>query len=211
MRGYFLIFWEMFINQKIQLNQAMVFTFNGQFQAAREVLDPKFMSLYIPVYLFAIWDSYRTAVDLNKLSKLVYRENYPFKEFSLGPLEINYTVKRKPWLAVFWSMCIPSLGQLYLNYVLLALLIMILAVVLVWKSSIVFAIHYLLLGDITSANQVVDCQWLLYMPSFYFFAIYQAYCAAIENNRLFTDTLKNHLIRKYQPAGHRITVREKVD
>lgn len=120
LRGYALILWEVFINQKIHLNVAMVQTFNGHFQAARDALDPKFISLYIPVYLFAIYDSYRTSVDLNKVYLLAQRENGPFNVFSIGALEINYLDKRKPRVAAIWSMGIPSAGQLYIHRIVLA-------------------------------------------------------------------------------------------
>lgn len=206
LRGYALILWEMFINQKIHLNLAVVHTFNGQFQAARDVLDPKFMSLYIPVYIFAIYDSYRTAVDLNKVYLLAQRENGRFNEFSIGALEVNYLDKRKPWLAALWSMGVPSVGQLYLHRIVLAAFIMISTIVIVWYSNLILALHCMLLGDWSTASTVVDAQWVLYFPSFYYFTIYDAYTSTVENNKLFNDVLKRHLIDHYQPVGHPVTI-----
>ena len=209
LRGYALILWEMFINQKIHLNSAMVHTFNGQFQAARDVLDPKFMSLYIPVYLFAIYDSYRTAVDMNKIYVLAQREKGCFNEFSIGALEINYLDKRKPWVAAVWSMGIPSVGQLYLHRIVLATFILISTIVIVWQSNLVLAIHYLILGDVAASSTVVDKQWLLYFPSYYFFTIYDAYTNTVESNKLFDEAQKQYLIENYQPVGHLITIGDK--
>lgn len=209
LRGYVLILWELFINQKIHLNLAMVHTFNGQFQAARDVLDPKFMSLYIPVYLFAVYDSYRTAVDMNKIYLLAQREKGRFSEFSIGALEINYLDKRKPWIAVAWSMGIPSLGQLYLHRIILATFIFISTLVIVWQSNLILAVHYLILGDVDTSASVLDKQWLLYYPSYYFFTIYDAYASTVENNKLFDDAQRQFLIEKYQPAGHLITIGDK--
>jgi hypothetical protein len=209
LRGYALILWEMFINQKIHLNLAMVHTFNGQFQAARDVLDPKFMSLYIPVYIFAIYDSYRTSVDLNKIYVLAQRENGRFNEFSIGALEINYLDKRKPWLAVVWSLGIPSVGQLYLHRIVLATFILISTIVIVWNSNLILGLHYLILGDWRISLSFLDKQWLLYFPSFYFFTIYDAYTNTVENNNLFNDVLKKYLLEKYQPAGHLIAIGDK--
>ncbi|ANS74374.1 hypothetical protein AWM70_07085 [Paenibacillus yonginensis] len=210
LRGYVLVLWEMFINQKIHLNEAMVFTFNGNFQAAREVLDPNFTYLYIPVYLFAIWDSYRTAVDMNKVYILAVRENAPFNEFSIGALEVNYLDKRKPWVSVVWSMGVPSVGQLYLHRIVLAVFILVTTIVLVWESHFILAVHYLILGDLASSNRVLNAQWLLYFPSFYFFTIYDAYTNTIENNKLFDSAMKTFLLQKYQPQGKHVTVGEKV-
>ncbi|UJF31905.1 hypothetical protein [Paenibacillus hexagrammi] len=206
LRGYALIMWEMFINQKIHLNLAMVSTFNGEFQAARDVLDPKFMSLYIPVYLFAIYDSYRSAVDMNKIYLLAKREKGQFTQFSIGALEINYLDKRKPWLAAVWSIGIPSLGQLYLHRIVLAAFILLSTIVIVWESNIILALHNLVLGDIATSSAVLDKQWLMYFPSFYFFTIYDAYTNTVENNKLFDDAQRQFLIENYQPAGHLITI-----
>ncbi|WP_338113264.1 hypothetical protein [Paenibacillus artemisiicola] len=198
----------MFINQKIHLNAAMVFTFNGQIQAAREVLDPKFMSLYIPVYLFAIYDSYRSAVDLNKVYLLAQRENGRINVFNIGALEINYLDKRKPWLAVVWSMGIPSVGQLYLHRLVLAGFILISTIVIVWQSNFILALHELILGHVRTSSSVLNTQWLLYLPSFYFFTIYDAYVNTIENNKLYCDVQKRFLIENYQPEGHILTIEE---
>ncbi|GMK40776.1 hypothetical protein PCCS19_38320 [Paenibacillus sp. CCS19] len=209
LRGYALILWEIFINQKIHLNLAIVHTFNGEFQAARDVMDPKFMSLYIPVYLFAIYDSYRTSVDMNKIYVLANREQGPFNEFSIGALEINYLDKRKPWLAAVWSMGIPSLGQLYLHRIVLASFILISTIVIIWNSNLILSIHYLILGDLESSTSVLDKQWVLYFPSFYFFTIYDAYTNTVENNKLFDDAQKAYLISNYQPAGHVLKVEDR--
>lgn len=201
LRGYALILWEIFINQKIHLNMAMVYSFNGQFEAAKEALDPRFTALYIPVYLFAIWDSYRTAVDMNKVYLLAHRENGRFNQFSIGALEVNYLDKRKPWIAVIWSICIPSLGQLYLHRIILAVFTLASTIILVWQSNLILAIHYILIGEISLSTAVLDPQWVLYFPSFYFFNIYESYTSTVENNKLFAKALKQYLTRRYQLPG----------
>ncbi|GAA4707333.1 hypothetical protein GCM10023228_09820 [Brevibacillus fulvus] len=201
LRGYALIIWEMFINQTIHLNLAMVCSFNGQFQAARNLIDPKYMAMYIPVYFFAIWDSYRTTVDLNRIYLLAQRENAPYSTFSMGGLEINYLDRRKPWLAAIWSMGIPSVGQLYLHRIVFAAFVLIYTIIIVDQSNLLLAIHYLILGDISSSSAVLDPQWLLYFPSLYFFSIYDSTVNAIENNKLFEDDLRQYLQQYYQPAG----------
>jgi hypothetical protein len=211
LRGYALVLWELFINQKIKLNTAMLYTFNGQFEEARQVLDPEFMYLYIPVYLFAIWDSYRTTVDLNKIYLLAERENGPVNEFSIGSFEINYLDKRKPWLAAAWSMGIPSMGQLYLNRIVLAFFILVTSMVLVWNSNLLLAVHEIILGHIKTSTEVLDPQWVLYFPSFYFFTIYDAYVTTTEHNKLFNDAQRNFLLQKYQPPGGIKPVGKKVD
>lgn len=206
LRGYALILWEMFINQKIHLNLAIVHSFNGQFQAAKDALDPKFMFLYIPVYLFSIWDSYRTAADLNKQYILAAREQAPIKRFSIGAMDIHYLDKRKPWIAAVWSMTIPSLGQMYLNRIILSTFILVNTILIIWKSNLILALHYLLIGAIAKSSAAVDIQWLLYFPSFYFFTIYDAYVHTVESNKLFDASLKRYLIRNYQPTGVKLEI-----
>ncbi|MFC5448287.1 hypothetical protein ACFPOG_08450 [Paenibacillus aestuarii] len=210
-RGYALILWEIFINQQIHLNLAIVNTLNGQFQAAKDVIDPRFMSLYIPVYLFAIWDSYRTAVDLNKIYVLAEKENSPYNEFSISSLEINYLDKRKPWLSFIWSLGVPSLGQLYLHRIILASFILVSTIFIVSYSNLILAIHLLILGKVKESSGVLNMQWLLYFPSLYFFIIYDAYTNTVENNKLFDNNQKNFLIQKYQPPGTVITLGKEVE
>jgi len=211
LRGYALIIWEMLINQKIKLNLAMIHSFNGDFQAARDALDPAYMFLYIPVYLFAIWDSYRTTVDLNKAYILAKRENGPYSTFDMGAFEINYLDKRSPWIATVWSMAIPSVGQLYLHRTILAVFILVYTVILIANSKLLLGIHYLFIGDVHASSAALDAQWLLYVPSFYFFTIYDAYINTVENNKLFEDDLRNFLVQKYQPAGKMISTGGRVD
>lgn len=203
-RGMLLVAWELFINQRIQLNLAMVYSFTGRIEEAKQVLDVQFLHLYIPVYLFAIWDSYRTTVDLNKIYILAERENAPFNSFSLGALEINYLDKKNPLAALISSLAIPSMGQLYINRFILGFFNLVMSVILIHYSHLYEAIHYLILGNLQKSNQVLDAQWLLYFPSFYFFSIFDAYMNAVENNKLFESEQKNFLRQQFQPKGFRI-------
>jgi hypothetical protein len=75
LRGLVLFVWEVFVNYQSKINQAMVQSFCGDIELAKETLDIRWMLMYIPVYLFAIWDSYRTTVDMNKVHLLAEREN----------------------------------------------------------------------------------------------------------------------------------------
>lgn len=200
-RGMLLVAWELIINQRIKLNLAMVYSFTGRLEEAGQVLDVRILHLYIPVYLFAIWDSYRTTVDMNKVFLLAKRENAPFNTFSLGALEINYLDKKNPVAAILCSMAIPSVGQLYINRLILGFFNLVMSVVLIYHSRLYEAIHYLLLGNIRHANQVLDAQWLMYFPSFYFFFIYDAYINTVENNKLFEMEQRRYLRQHFHPKG----------
>jgi len=64
-RGFLLFTWEVFLNYNAHINLAILYSFTGRFQMAKDVLDTTWVMFYAPTYLFAVWDSYRTTVDLN--------------------------------------------------------------------------------------------------------------------------------------------------
>lgn len=198
LRGYALFAWEILVNNFSNLNQAIVYSFTGNIEQAKDVLEPRWLLLYIPVYLFGIWDSYRTSVDMNKVFLLAERENSSFSSFCIGPLEINYLDKRRPIMAVFWSLVTPGLGQLYIHRVVTAIFIMCFMIIFVYFSKVLIAVHFLFLGDIAQATEVIDPQWLLFLPSHIGFAIYDSYVNTVENNKLFESEQRKFLKENYQ-------------
>lgn len=154
--------------------------------------------MYIPVYLFAIWDSYRTTMDMNRVNLLAEQENHRFNSFSLGALEINYLDKRNPVLSIIWSLFIPGLGQLYIHRVLTAFFIIIGLVVFYYFSHFQEAVLLLLLGNVQEATSVLKPEWLLFLPSHYGFALYDSYVNTVENNKLFDKELREYLKENYQ-------------
>ncbi|SDI46002.1 hypothetical protein [Natribacillus halophilus] len=198
LRGFTLLSLEILLNVMANLNLAMVHSYTGQFEMAKEVLEPRWILLYIPMYIFGIWDSYRTTVDLNKQSLLADKENAPVTSFNLTGLEINYLDKRNPRLAVLWSLLTPGLGQLYIHRLLTALFIISWLIVFIYFSKVLIAVHLLFLGQISEATTVVEPQWLLFLPSLYGFAMYDAYVNTVENNKLFESDQRNFLKKNYQ-------------
>lgn len=196
LRGFSLVIWELFINQSIHLNSAMVYSFIGEIEKAKEVLDVRYMHLYIPVYIFAIWDSYRTTVDMNKKYLLNEKDAAAVERLVIKPFEINYLDKRNPLSAIMWSVTIPSLGQLYIHRIFAALFTLVMTVILVHFSHFIEAFHYLLVGELKKSTQVLNAQWLMYLPSFYFFTIYDSYMNVVENNKLY-DSEQKRLLRKF--------------
>jgi hypothetical protein len=57
--GLLLIVWEFVVNTQARLNAAIVLSFTGQFQAAREVVDPRWLLMYTAVYVYAIGTAIR--------------------------------------------------------------------------------------------------------------------------------------------------------
>ncbi|KHD84744.1 hypothetical protein G4D61_10085 [Bacillus ginsengihumi] len=210
LRGYALFIWEVIVNVKAHINSSMIYSFQGNIDMAKEVLNTRWLLMYIPVYLFGIWDSYRTTIDMNRVYLLAEREEHRFNSFSLGALEINYLDKRDPILAVMWSSFIPGLGQLYLHRILTAIFIIVWLVVFYYYSHIQEAVLLLVLGKVKEATSVLKPEWLLFIPSHYGFAIYDAYINTVENNKLFKKELRGYLTEHYQSEGFQIKKGRKV-
>lgn len=198
-RGFMLIGWEMLINSQMHLNEAIVYTFTGQFDKANEVLNIRWMSLYAPVYLFSIFDTYRTCLDLNHQYSLARRENAPVESFKMSVMEINYLDKRYPWLAVVWSLLMPGMGQLYTHRIINAFFVLVNWIVLSYLSHLLEGIHYLLYWDLSRAASALDMHWILFLPSIYGFAVYDAYVNTVEYNKLFDHEQAVMLKNSYQP------------
>ena len=152
LRGYILFIWEVFINQRAHINLAIIYSFTGRYAEAKGVLDIRWLLLYIPTYLFAIWDSYRTAVDLNHNYLLAAREDAHIKPFSISAFEINYLDKRSPWVSAVWSLMMPGAGQLYIHRIITTLFVITWWIVIVYSSQILPAIHYTFWGSLSLSN-----------------------------------------------------------
>lgn len=198
LRGMALFIWEMVINLNAHINLAIVHTFTGEFQQAKEVLDTRWLMLYLPTYFFAIWDSYRSTVDMNRITLLAQREGHRFNSFILGALEINYLDKRKPLSAMLWSFLMPGMGQLYIHRIVTAAFILIWMIVIAYYSHFVEGMNYIFMGEVQKATALFNKEWLLYLPSVYGFAMYDAYVNTVENNKLYIREQRKYLKRNYQ-------------
>lgn len=196
--GLLLFIWEVYTNIHANINVAMVYSFTGRLEEAKSILDTRWALLYIPVYLFAVWDSYRTTIDINKVYLLAEHQNEPFDIFKMGALEVNYLDKRSPLVAVMWSILMPGSGQLYIHRIIIGFFSLIWVVVFFYQSQFLPAIHFLFLGDIPSSTSVLNIEWLLFLPSIYGFSAYDAYVNTIENNKLYDREQADFLSQNYQ-------------
>lgn len=210
LRGYSLFIWEILVNNMSHLNHAIMYSFTGNIEMAKEVLEPRWLLLYLPVYLFGIWDSYRTTVDTNKVFILAERENANYNSFAIGGLEINYLDKRRPVMAIIWSFLTPGLGQLYIHRVITAVFMMAFMIIFVYFSNVLIAVHFLFLGEIKQATEVLNPQWFLFMPSHIGFAVYDAYINTVENNKLFESEQRKFLQKNYQQYRIKISASNEV-
>ncbi len=210
LRGYALFIWEVIVNLNAHVNSSMIYTFGGHFDKAKDVLDTRWLLMYIPVYAFGIWDSYRTAVDMNRMYLLAEQESHPYNTFALGALEINYLDKRDPRIAVLWSAFIPGLGQMYIHRILTAFFVIVALVIFFYYSHAQEAVSLLFLGKLKEASSVLHPDWLLFIPSHYGFAVYDSYINTVENNKLFEKDLRHYLTVNYQNEGFTLPNGQKV-
>lgn len=209
-RGYILFIWEIIVNINAHLNLAMVYSFQGNISMAKEVLDTRWLLMYIPVYLFAIWDSYRSTVDLNAIYILADHEDHRFNTFSIGAFGMNYLDKRSPVLAIIWSLFAPGLGQLYVHRTMTAFFLIFWNVIFLYFSHALEAVSLLFLGGIQESTSVINSEWLLFFPSIYGFAAYDSYVNTVENNKLYERVQRKYLKDHYQTPGFQILKGQKV-
>ena len=209
-RGYLLFFWEVFINTNAHVNLAILYSFTGRFQMAKDVLDINWVLFYIPTYIFAVWDAYRTTVDLNHQYILAAREDAELKVFNVDAIEVNYADKRTPWNAAAWSAFMPGLGQVLIHRVPAALFIIIAFILIGQQSKIAPAIYYTLLGQFEYAKAIINPQWFLNIPSIYFFAIYDTYVEVVSNNNLFDWEQTKFLKKNYENKNFKMPFKNKL-
>ncbi|PYI54865.1 hypothetical protein [Paenibacillus flagellatus] len=198
LKGYMLLLWEVVINTFSKLNEAMVYSFTGQFDLARTSLNKRWLLLYIAVYIHSIWDSYRLTIETNKLTRLGRRAGSPIQSLEIGAYSINFLDKRNPLLAVAWSMLMPGLGHLYLHLIPTGFLLLCWTIIQVVMSHFLEAFYYTMTGSFREATAVIDAEWALFLPSLYGYAIYESYVTAVEYNNLFRREQAQHLRNEYQ-------------
>ena len=115
LEGYILVIWEIIVNTLAHLNEAMMYSFQGKFELAKKVLNLNWGLMYVAVYIFAAWDSYRSNVDTNSIYDLAERDKATIKPMQIAGLSIVYLEKYKPKIVALWSTFMPGLGQIILH------------------------------------------------------------------------------------------------
>jgi hypothetical protein len=198
LKGMFLLIGELLINTHAHINMAIIYSFTGNFTMAKMVLNDHLLILYCGILVFAVWDSYRLSIEINKLSVLGDHENAPMTPVVLGSASLNAYEKRIPWLAAAWSAIMPGLGQLYCMAIVEAVFLIIVGTSIIYLSNLLPAIGYTAMGQYSLAREIVDWQWLLNIPSFYCFSIYDAYAKTVDRNKIFNQEQAQYLRNNYQ-------------
>lgn len=188
----------MIVNFMAHINLSIMYSFTGNFSQAKEVLNNQWLLLYCGILVFAIWDSYRLAIECNKLSVLADREYAPIMPAALGAFSINALEKRNPRLAIAWSILLPGLGQLYNAETIKAVFLLLIGAFIIIHSHALQAIGYTAVGDFHQAHAIINWQWLINIPSFFVFTVWDAYQSSVLSNQLFDIEQAQFFRNKYQ-------------
>lgn len=198
--GFLLFSWEMLVNSQSHLNLAILYSFTGRIEMAKEILNSRWLLLYAPVFIYCIWNGYQLTVDLNKLTILAERNQSKVDPERITFFEINALDRRVPWVSVAWTFLTPGLGHLYTHRIPTAFFLLIWWIAVCYFSHILESIQFTAFGLFEEAKAVLDPQWMIYMPSILGFALYDSYVNTVEYNRLFDKEQAGMLENEYQAA-----------
>jgi hypothetical protein len=195
---------EVISNTLAHINEAMVYSFCGQFDLAKSVIEPRWAFGYLAIYLICIGDSYRSAIFQNKLHHLAVLESEQIPSLNISSMEIQYLEKKSPIIGAVYSFFFPGLGQMYNHRFGLAFYAMIW-----WWYYLTFSRMHesflnLLHGNLHHSISLLHPHWLLFMPSVMGGSIYHAYHTTIEHNQLFRIEQRRSLTLRYNKSNLRI-------
>ncbi|HBS59402.1 MAG TPA: hypothetical protein DEA44_09060, partial [Firmicutes bacterium] len=144
--GFLLFFWEMLTNYMAKVNLAIMYTFTGRFDMAKEIVNNRWLLFYAPVFIYAVWDSYRLALQLNQLAILADRNKQTVQPVSMSFMEVNVLDKRSPWVAVVWSLLAPGLGHLYTHRIPTGFFLLVWWIAIAYYSTLLQSIQFTALG-----------------------------------------------------------------
>lgn len=196
--GYSLIIFEFTINNLAKVNQAIYCSMLGDFSGAIQVIDQRFFYLYIGVYVFTMFDSYRRCVDMNNNYILSFRTTAYTKTTKASSFSVNTLNKVSPVVATYWEMIMPGLGSLYLNHLISFFFSLITWTITIGASRFYIGLYQTCIGNFEKAKTVIDPQWFLFIPSIYGGYVYFTYSQAVINNIQFKLSQAQFLRSEYQ-------------
>jgi hypothetical protein len=206
LKGIIFLFWEVLINMESNINTAILYSLTGRFELARQVVDGRWLLLYVSVLIFIMWDSYHLTVDFNKISILAEREKPANKLMAIDSFSINFLRRVNPLLAAGWSAFMPGLGHLYLQRMNIGVLALAIWIPMAVLSRLYEAVRLTALGSFYEATSAVNPQWFLFLPSILCFAVYSSHIDAIEVNKLIRTKQSFYLQQYYQDPDFEMPV-----
>lgn len=101
LKGLLFIFLEFLVNVMSNFNNAIILSFNGNFEAAIEVTQYQWLMFYPCLYFFSLWDAYRDANEA--------RERYLYLPFAFSAYFVTVGLIYSVQLRVFGVLLGPVL------------------------------------------------------------------------------------------------------
>jgi hypothetical protein len=204
LRATLLTISEVATNTLAHINEAMVYSFCGQFEQAKMVLEPRWAFGYLAIYLIAMGDSFRSALYQNKLWHLALVDQVSIPTVKITPSEIQYLEKKTPIIGAIYSFFFPGLGQLYNHRFGLGFYAMFWWWIYLSFSGLHESLLHLLHGNLHDSISLLHPHWLLFMPSVMGGSMYHSYRTTVEHNQLFRMEQRQHLSARYKNSKIRI-------
>jgi len=204
LKGYALVLLEVVFNLSGRINRTIVYSFTGDFELAKQTLDIRWAVPYCALFLYAIWDSYRQTVDLNKFNILAERENSSVLPFSYHAFGLNFLDKRPPWLTAAFSFLSPGLGFLYIHRLTSGFFVLGIWLLVAYLGNLYHCLFFTLTGRFQEAAAIINLDWFLFLPSIFGFALFAAYQLTVEYNRLFEQEQSRFLLDYYRNPAFRL-------
>jgi hypothetical protein len=93
LKGILFIALEFIINVKSRFNQAIMYSFLGEIEKAEAVTNYEWLMFYPCVYMFSLWDGYRSTMPEN--------EKYSFLPFVFGAYFVTVGLMVSPKVVIF--------------------------------------------------------------------------------------------------------------
>ncbi|WP_411504136.1 hypothetical protein [Brevibacillus centrosporus] len=91
------------VNNQAHINMAIALSFLGRFDEAKAQINQSWGLLYVAVFVYSIWDSYRCAVEINKSHSLAEIEDAPITPSAVSFFDVMILEKKHPWVGLVWS------------------------------------------------------------------------------------------------------------
>lgn len=200
-QGWVLFLWELFVNVHAHFNVAIMLALTGRFNESIQELSAGgtyWILLYGTVFCYALFASYRLAVETNQLFTLAMEEDIPIEIFKINALQFNFFNKRSPWVAAIWSLLMPGLGGMCNRKMTSSVFALGWWIAIVYFSHMLPSTEYTLTGRFHQATTILNVEWILFLPSMYGFAFYNAYVSMVAQNEVFAKQQSKFLKTIYQ-------------
>ncbi|WP_147531625.1 hypothetical protein [Bacillus marasmi] len=188
LKGAIFLTGEILMNFFGKINLALFYTFNLQWDKVHEVINYDYALVYASIWVYSIWDSYRLAVEVNKLEWLESKQNVRhFEHDVIRSIDMNFLDKRNPWVGLAWSCAFTGLGHVYCHKLLFGFILTSWAFIISLNTHLPTIIIYTFIGQVENIPQLVNYQWLLFFPSVYLFGVYHGYNSVIVHNQVFKE------------------------